>query len=83
MLASIVLNAPIKMLLFHNSVYVHFQLGLHKLLTLDESFGLGISFSLFLSIFHYFVLDMEKNTLKPEQKKVTRICGIYHGMTEF
>lgn len=34
------------MLLFHNSVYVHFQLGLHKLLTLDESFALGISFSL-------------------------------------
>lgn len=69
MLASIVLNAPIKMLLFHNSVYVHFQLSRHKLLTLDENFGLGILFSLVLSIFHYFVFDMEKNALKPEQKQ--------------
>lgn len=72
MLASIVLNAPIKMLLFHNSIYVHFQLSLHKLLTLDENFGLGISFSL---VFLYFIIlfDMEKNALKPEQKQELHI----------
>lgn len=66
------------MLLFHNSAYVHFQLGLHKLLTLDESFGLGISFSLVLSIFHSFVFDMGKNTLKPEQKQVTHMKHMWY-----
>lgn len=66
------------MLLFHNSAYVHFQLGLHKLLTLDESSGLSISFSLVLSIFHYLVLDMDKNTLEPEQNQIALMKHMWY-----